>query len=108
MFPVWLIGVLIMISFVIVALLLYFIINFIFGFLGEAKGGSMMSTREKKALEKKKVSTSYEDGPSKRKRTFFSLEKLFSKEKSCEECGVELEYREDFDSYYCPECHTYK
>lgn len=108
MLPVWLIGVLVMITFGIVALLFYFIINFIFGFLGEAKGGSMMSTREREALEKKKRSTSYEKAHSKRKRSFFSLDRLFSKEKKCDECGVELEYREDFDSYYCPECHTYK
>ena len=29
-------------------------------------------------------------------------------EKTCENCGTELVYKEEFDSYYCPECHEYK
>ena len=32
---------------------------------------------------------------------------IFGK-KTCEGCGTELVYKEEMDSYYCPECHEYK
>ncbi|MGM0509839.1 MAG: hypothetical protein ACQESD_01755 [Thermoplasmatota archaeon] len=41
----------------------------------------------------------------KTKRKSFSF---FKKEKVCQECGTELVYREAYDSYYCPECRTYR
>lgn len=32
----------------------------------------------------------------------------FGGKKKCNDCGTELEYREEYQSYYCPECRTYK
>lgn len=42
---------------------------------------------------------------SKKKSSF--LDKIRGK-KTCENCGTELIYKEEMDSYYCPECHEYK
>ena len=42
----------------------------------------------------------------KRKKSSF-LDKL-KRKKTCDNCGTELEYREEVESYYCPECHEYK
>lgn len=33
---------------------------------------------------------------------------FFRKGKVCEGCGTELEYREEYESWYCPECRDYK
>lgn len=50
---------------------------------------------------------SYEkDRSEKKSRKIFP--KIFSKKKVCQECGTELVYRKAYDSWYCPECHTYK
>lgn len=40
-----------------------------------------------------------------KKRRSFSL---LGRKKECEYCGTELVYKEEYDSYYCPECHDYK
>ncbi len=42
---------------------------------------------------------------SKKKSSF--LDKIRGKN-TCENCGTELIYKEEMDSYYCPECHEYK
>lgn len=41
------------------------------------------------------------------KGPFSIFTNIFSK-KTCEKCGTELEYREEMESYYCPECRDYK
>ncbi|MFP4001142.1 MAG: hypothetical protein ACLFSM_07845 [Thermoplasmata archaeon] len=47
----------------------------------------------------KDVSTGEEKG-------FF--QKIFKSKKTCPECGKELEYREEYQSYYCTHCRTYR
>jgi len=34
------------------------------------------------------------------------LDKIRGKN-TCENCGTELIYKEEMDSYYCPQCHDY-
>lgn len=79
---------------------------------GEKEGepfGSSSETREKKdkvsseEVTKEKVHVGKESG----KEKSSLLDKIKGK-KTCENCGSELEYKESFDSYYCPECHEYK
>ncbi|MFW6038310.1 MAG: hypothetical protein ACOC89_02075 [Candidatus Saliniplasma sp.] len=36
------------------------------------------------------------------------LDKILGKKKVCDECGSELIYKKSYDSYYCPECRTFK
>lgn len=48
------------------------------------------------------------DYTSKKQEKITFIDKLLKKKKTCDECGSELEYREAYDSWYCPECHTYK
>jgi len=42
------------------------------------------------------------------KESIFSRINPFDKKKRCSECGTELEYREEYQSHYCPKCRTYK
>ncbi len=44
----------------------------------------------------------------KNKKTQWKGFRFFNKKKVCQECGTELIYRDAYDSWYCPECHTYK
>ena len=49
------------------------------------------------------------EGFGKKNRTPLSkIKRLFRKKKVCDDCGTELIYKEDYDSWYCPECHQYK
>ncbi|MEF8874389.1 MAG: hypothetical protein V5A88_06940 [Candidatus Thermoplasmatota archaeon] len=92
-----------------------FVVTVIVGFffflkIMEPEPGAMISDEEKQVSKREKkrkgeVSVSKAD-TSGSQRGFFG--NLFKKEKVCDECGTELEYREEFKSYYCPECHTYK
>mgnify|MGYP006287828821 CR=1 FL=1 len=65
---------------------------------------SETSKNEKMVKEggKKKVNLG-KDG---RKKESSFLDRLKGK-KTCDNCGAELEYKEEMDSYYCPECHEY-
>ncbi len=36
------------------------------------------------------------------------MDKILRRKKTCEDCGSELMYKESYDSYYCPECRTFK
>ena len=36
------------------------------------------------------------------------MDKVLRRKKTCEDCGSELMYKESYDSYYCPECRTFK
>lgn len=64
--------------------------------------------------EKKRVSgdrhgaASYSQSTSPKKESFFSRLNPFGGKDKCNDCGTELEYREEYHSYYCPKCRTYK
>ena len=69
--------------------------------------------RRKQRTDEEKVKVEqgdldYEHVSSKTEKKGSFFERIFKKEKVCEDCGTELEYREEYESYYCPECHTYK
>ncbi len=59
------------------------------------------SDREQTSKERKDVKNI-----GKKKKSSF-LDKLTGG-KTCNTCGTELVYKEEMDSYYCPECHEYK
>ncbi|MFP4051296.1 MAG: hypothetical protein ACLFVB_06100 [Thermoplasmata archaeon] len=71
------------------------------------------SSNTSKVEENKKVSMDDIDnkkvkvGKESNKKKYSLLDKIKGK-KTCDNCGTELEYKESFDSYYCPECHEYK
>jgi len=105
----------------IVIIVLYFIPQII-SFLLEPKSGSMKSESEKSPKttqseglkpDKMKVKTNGSKvpdskKPSRQKESLLPKLNLFSRKKKCNECGTELEYREEYHSHYCPKCHTYK
>jgi len=41
-----------------------------------------------------------------KKVSFF--DKVLGKKKVCDECGSELVYKKNYESYYCPDCRTFK
>lgn len=45
---------------------------------------------------------------SREEANLFSKVNPFSGKKKCNDCGTELEYKEEYQSYYCPKCRTYK
>lgn len=53
-------------------------------------------------------SRSYQKVKSSKKKKKSSFLNIFSDEKRCEDCDTELVYKEDMDSYFCPECRDYK
>ncbi|MGM0509841.1 MAG: hypothetical protein ACQESD_01765 [Thermoplasmatota archaeon] len=59
-----------------------------------------------KNKEKVRFSSSY--GKGKKKSLFSSLKDSLDGKETCDECGTELEYKEEMDSWYCPTCHSYK
>ena len=63
---------------------------------------------EGKRVEVKEKDIDYTQVSKKSRSKTSFLDKLLKKKKVCDECGTELEYREAYDSWYCPECHTYK
>ncbi len=63
---------------------------------------------EPEKFEEHKEDRSYSTSSKNKSKRGFSLKSLFGKKKTCEECGTELVYKEDFESYYCPNCHSYK
>jgi len=80
-----------------------------------SRGSKHKDKREKKEVEDDKTEVNIDEidkekvevsKGSKKKKTSI-LDKLKGK-KTCDNCGAELEYKEEFDSYYCPECHEYK
>ncbi len=94
-------------------------LTFLIPFVAEQllpESGSMMSDEKKvtsEATEKssEKIQKTEVDKTAvstRRSEGFFSRMNFFSQEKKCDECGTELEYREDYQSYYCSVCHTYK
>lgn len=100
---------------------IYFIPQII-SFLLEPGSGSMKSESEEGYDEtssegvksdtvrvKTDSHTAYNSRKSSReKENLFSRLNPFSGKKKCNECGAELEYKEEYQSYYCPECRTYK
>ena len=80
-----------------------------------SRGSIQKGKREKEKVEEGKKEVSVDDigqkkveiGKQSRKKKTSLLEK-FKGKKTCNNCGAELEYKENFDSYYCPECHEYK
>lgn len=86
---------------------LYYFISF-----QNKKGEYTKKQREKrkqaKVKEEEFKSSGTDFAKKKRKKNLSFIERLLGKKKTCDECGTELEYREAYDSYYCPECHTYK
>jgi len=105
-----------------IGILAIFFIPKVISFLLEPKSGSM----KPKSEESPEVSSSREpksnkvrvktDSPtaysskksSKEKEGLLSRLNLVSGKKKCNECGTELEYREEYQSHYCPKCRTYK
>lgn len=71
---------------------------------------SSYSEKETDRGDKKVVKKSYNLGKKKgsKKDTRSFLDKLLDRKKVCEECGTELEYRDAYESYYCPNCRTFK
>lgn len=51
---------------------------------------------------------SYPVGDRSEKRKKSGSLNIFSSENECDTCGTEMEYKEEMDCYYCPECHEYK
>ncbi len=94
----------------------------IISYLLEPKSGSMKSEKnesskvspsEKPNSEKVRVKTDSRTGndskkTSKEKESLFSKINILGGKKKCNECGTTLEYREEYQSYYCPKCRTYK
>ncbi len=68
--------------------------------------GSMMSEEER--IDSKPQGTADSTTPTQKKENFLSNLNLFGGKKRCNECGTELEYREEYQSHYCPQCRTYK
>lgn len=66
------------------------------------------SQTEKTTPERDEAKIGTTDSSKQRKDKPGILQKLFKREKTCNECGTKLEYREDYQSYYCPNCRTYK
>jgi len=93
---------------------IFFVATFITGFfffleMMDPSAGTMMTDEEKQkeGTKKRKVKASINrTGTPRKKKGVFG--DLFKKKKRCDECGRELVYRKEFESYYCPECHTYK
>ncbi len=69
---------------------------------GESESGRER-VKEKTSAEEYTVE---EEGVKKKEKGLFS--RLFGGEEECEECGAELEYREESGAYYCPNCQEYK
>jgi len=67
--------------------------------------GSMMSEED---MESRSKGAADPIVRSQKKENFLSSLNLFGGKKRCNECGTELEYREEYQSYYCPKCRTYK
>ncbi len=112
---------LILVILVIGVIAIYFIPQII-SFLLEPKSGSMTSEDEKipeespsKDIDSEKMkgrtnsSSAYlSEKTSREKESPFTKLNPFSRKEKCNECGTELEYREDYQSHYCPKCRTYK
>ncbi|MEF8832424.1 MAG: hypothetical protein V5A66_02765 [Candidatus Thermoplasmatota archaeon] len=79
----------------------------------ENEGESGETPSEGVKSDKVRVKTdspkAYNSGKSTEEETnLFSKVNPFSGKKKCNECGTELEYKEEYQSYYCPKCRTYK
>ncbi len=78
--------------------------------------GAMLSTtskakkynKDRARIQKQEPEISSDSSLGKEDGSSSSLLDGLTKEKTCDECGSELVYKEDYDSYYCPECHEYK
>ena len=93
-----------------ISFIIAFVIFYIFIW---SRGSKQKGKREK--VEDKKEGTSVEEIDKKKvelgKGSRASKTSLFDKikgKKTCDTCGTELVYKEEMDSYYCPECHEYK
>ncbi len=99
---------------------IYFIPQII-SFLLEPKSGSMRveveespetsSGKEKsdRVSVKTDSQTAYDTKkPIEEKKGLLSRLNPFDGKEKCNECGTELEYREEYQSHYCPKCRTYK
>ena len=64
-------------------------------------------TSDKEEVVKEEATKKVNLGKDDKKKKSSFLDKLKGK-KTCDNCGAELEYKEEMDSYYCPECHEYK
>lgn len=94
----------------------------VISYLLEPKSGSMSSEKEKSSktsssgeLESDNVKVKTDSSTasdtrkhSKEKESLLSRLNPFSRKEKCNECGTELEYREEYLSQYCPKCRTYK
>lgn len=48
------------------------------------------------------------DKKNKRHENVSFLDRILNKKRACDDCGSELVYKKSYDSYYCPECRTFK
>ncbi len=83
-----------------------------------SRGSKQKVERETEKVETQKEKASAEEvsvdgidkvevGDEREKGKKSILDKIKGK-KTCDMCGTELVYKEEMDSYYCPECHEYK
>ncbi len=79
--------------------------------------GTMMSEEDKKdsmsdvakeEMNRSKIDPDQLGKTSQNKRSLLSKIIPFGGKNRCSECGSELEYKEETESYYCPQCRTYK
>jgi len=103
-----------------IAIIVMYFIPKIISFLLEPKSGSMMDeekspnkSSEKVKSDKVRVKidspTAYHSRePFREKESLLSRLNPLSRKEKCKECGTELEYREEYQSHYCPKCRTYK
>ncbi len=108
--------------FLVVGIAVIYLVPKVISFLFEPRSGSMQAeTRvasdatpsDESSSDKVKVETdaptvSDSREPSREKKSLLSKLDIFSGKKKCSECGTELEYRDEYQSHYCPKCRTYK
>lgn len=58
--------------------------------------------------EKKSTHTYMDNIGKTMRRSGDKITRFFGKKNICNDCQSALIYREEYQSWYCPECHTYK
>lgn len=74
---------------------------------GESTGSSNIGKEEGKISSDENTKKEMDISKKDRAKKLSLLDKIRGK-KTCENCGTELIYKEEMDSYYCPQCHDYK
>ncbi len=59
-------------------------------------------------IDEERSTKSYSDDKRSKKRKKSGILDVFSSKNKCGTCGTKMEYKENMDCYYCPECHEYK